>query len=455
MVSGRIVLVALAAMAACSDGSVLAREDEPVDESIGVALQALTSVPSGFSYYCSMTNGNAWGFVSGSGACESIISAWGWTANEIRRAGLYNTAGANTVTMRCTGYTGLWKGYGSEPLGWAFDAGAGHDACIFTVAPEDLPVFSAPFSLNPLPNGFNMKSAGMNFAATGFQDIVLNVNAYGQKNNSAHNPPNDCAFSGCSSHVNYRGQDRQSTTETRHWRGIDWGMSEGTSLLALASGTVVAVGTRFIDSAQGPNCDPQMKELWIKYEIGPSANSYYKEAFYVGYGHMASFAAGIQTGSAVSAGQVVGTVGWSGLCGGTAASHLHINVVRASNTARYYQKGIIFDTGSQANPTSSQPSCGWGTNADTFIDPYGWKATNGIDPGAYLFYDTTYTSCTPNGSYFEPLGMGAMSINLWEPGSAPPKTCDQNNTLWSLYGGGTSQNPYRTSVDGVSCSSPL
>jgi hypothetical protein len=434
---------------------------------VGTAVGAqLIPVPAGFSYYCSMVNGTAWLFASGSAPCEDLMSKSGWKPIMIQRAGLYNTAGGNTVAMRCEGgYSGVWRGYGKEVLKWAFDAGAGHEACIYTVSPEDLPIFAAPFSLNPLPDKFNFMSSGMNFASTGLTAFPLNVLDYGQRNNAANGTTvPGCVGAGCSQHVNYRGQDRTLTQEAEHHRGIDWGMKKGTPLLALASGTVAALGERYYDAARTENCEPgvpgepQMKELWIKYEVGPGTQSYYKETFYVAYGHMDSIKSTLQVTSPVSAGQVVGTVGWSGTCGGEANAHLHMNVVRTSNTARYYRKPIIIDTPTQTNPTSTQNSCGWGTNADTFIDPYGWKATHGIDPGAHLFSETTETTCQPDGNAFEPLGMGAMSINLWK--NPPPKTCDMNEKEWPLKDGTSKKNPYRKSVPHdksttlVNCSTP-
>jgi murein DD-endopeptidase MepM/ murein hydrolase activator NlpD len=162
-------------------------------------------------------------------------------------------------------------------------------------------------------------------------------------------------------------------------------MAEGEPIRAVADGVVMVA--RDWQSPASCGGDVQ-KEMFIKHTVtGPSTgpNSYY-EQFVSYYAHFKSYI--VKSGDSVVQGQIIGFAGTTGCSSG---NHLHLSVLRVTNTADKRLETLETYDG----PTHSN---GW----QMAIDPYGFDPPKGFDPWGWRAY--------PN---------GALSINLWKPGQAP------------------------------------
>ena len=146
--------------------------------------------------------------------------------------------------------------------------------------------------------------------------------------------------------------------------GIDWVMPVGTPLFAVVDGLVVFAGESDPEYCGLTNETLRQVHVVIGHR---TANG---EVYVINYNHMSR--ADVVTNSRVTAGQPIGASGASGCVGRDGTPHLHLNVVRTTNT----------NSGRSAH-----------------VDPYGWQGP-GVDPW----------SQHPEGT---------ASVWLWRTGEAP------------------------------------
>jgi len=405
--------------------------------------QPTIPVPAGLHPYCSMTapDGSKYEVSYEDEPCEKIMQRTGWKADRIQRAGLLASSERNFVVIRCgpaLGYFTHWstRQPGTKAVDSAIARASSDGAalpCVVTASVQRLPVFSAPFSLTPLPAGFQMSDSGFDFAT--FPGSVpgneppqeLDLTRYSQ----VSFVPNSCgsANNTCSRVVNYRGQDRSDSADDGR-QGFTWRMNAGVPVQAMAAGQVVAKRARPVTGCHTAS----QNELYIRHVIADSLESRYAEIVTVYYAHL-DFAPGIEVGSVVTGGQVVGYVGTSGCTGGN--SQLELQVLRESNTTREYRP--VLDTTPRAYGVNGPVP----DNSVARIDPWGWWApqtTGHVDPNGFKFFSTSIPGMGPGGS--SRAGGGAMSLALFMDGQAPPRPCDEDDRDWALQNGGTLKNPY-------------
>ncbi len=395
--------------------------------------------PLNYLPYCSMRGpgGPEFEFSWEADPCENIMLRTGWSEDGIARAGMFDPEARSSVIMQCAGdgVTGTWVYFSPAIQALQAAKGAAHAdmACTFTVAPHSLPVFSAPFSLDPLPAGFQMSNSGYDFAAlpgsVPSDDITatLNITLYTE---TAHDPSScDPPSPGCSTAVSYRGQDRSDSRDNDQ-QGFTWAMDAGAPVLAMAPGEVIAKRARPVTG-----CYTEVQnELYVRHVVGPSLDSRYSEIFIAYYAHL-DFDEDIEIGSVVERGDVLGSVGTSGCTAGQ--SQLHLAVLRGSNSAREYRP-VLDTTPGTYGASGVNPD-----NSVARIDPWGWMAKQNqanIDPGGYVWYHRELPGMGPNGG--SRLGGGALSIALFNDGQAPPRPCDEDERDWVVEGGGTIRNPF-------------
>jgi hypothetical protein len=411
------------------------------------ALKAIR-IPSGYQKYCSIreADGTTNDFAWGEEPCEDIVARGSWASPRIERAGLFDPVGRSIVVMRCpVDWLGGWvytPGVRAlELAGAARGNGLTEAGCIFTVAPQRLPIFTAPFSIDPLPPGFQMSNRGYDFAAVPGSgsdaeppQATLDVSVYSQP----APPPGACllAQAGCSSVVSYRGEDRSAAgtqglaNQDDNNQSFEWRMSAGAPVLAMATGQVIARRARPVTGC----LTATQNELYVRHVVGPSLSSPYAEEFVVHYAHL-DFEAGIDAGSVVDGGETVGYVGTSGCTDGEGT--LTVSVLRTTNTAREYHPALDTTPGVYG-ANGRLPD-----NSVARIDPWGWLASQtnpNIDPGGHLWYGKSLPHMGPGGT--ERVGGGALSIALFFPGVAPPRPCDRDIRLWAVQGDAAIQNSY-------------
>jgi hypothetical protein len=328
-------------------------------ETAAVLATPAIPIPAGIGKYCSIVYpSGAWAFAftdANQDPCADMLAST--PGGTVKRAGLWDGTGGNNVVYRCAGGgIGLQKNYGDKALQAAYDDALGQKGCVFTVAPLKLPIFSHPFPTKPnlgMTNGFDF--------AHGFK--VLSNNGIELDHVNRHG--NNVAYDG--------------------HNGFDWMMPTGTKLVAMAKGRVLIAQTRDVTSFC-PNEDELIqKEMFVMHVVGTGR---YKEIFVAYYAHFDTMSA--EAGDIVEAGTKLGTAGDTGCSTGP---HLHLGVVRGSNTAAHYRVNL-------ESPTPS------GYTIQTDIDPYAfsWSAKAEFDPWAWRKMNE---------------GHGALSIDLWKSGQAP------------------------------------
>jgi murein DD-endopeptidase MepM/ murein hydrolase activator NlpD len=370
--------------------------------------------------------------------CAAIMQRTGWTEAQIDRAGIFDAVDKSFLVMRCTtnNMLGTWV---YTPGHWALSQAhaelvrGNHTGCVFTAAPRQMPIFGSPFPINPLPSGFQMSNTGYDFATLpgsppgSEPQVTLDVRVYSQRSRTPNScmPPSD----GCSRVVSYRGQDRSDASED-NYQGFTWAMNAGSPVLAAGDGVVIAVRARPVTGCHTAT----QNELYVRHQVGESFTSRYLEIFVTYYAHL-DVAAGIQVGSIVTRGQVIGHVGNSGCTAGR--NQLHFAVLRASNTAREYRP-VLDTTPGIYGANNAAPD-----NSVARIDPWGWWAVQTqphVDPGGYAWYHHLISDMGPNGG--NRTGGGALSIGLFLADAAPPRPCDENHRAWAVEGGASITNPY-------------
>ncbi|AGC47089.1 M23 peptidase domain-containing protein [Myxococcus stipitatus DSM 14675] len=338
------------------------RQQEAPDD----AANPNIAVPPGMGHYCSMLwRGDRWALEwepsSKSDPCGRLRDQQ--AEGRVAHAGLYSTHGLNNVVMRCRNGVDYWRGVGAGPLKSAVDEALASQrrGCVFTVAPDALPLFDSPFSASTRIQGHF--PGGFDFAQG---DVTVDVNGFDQPGlANAHI-------------VESHGIDMSNTVAVNDHDGHDWTVPTGTPVLSVADGVVLLARDRKV-----PCESPIQKEVYIQHIVGSGE---YEERFVTYYAHVDSYS--VVAGQRVKKGQVIGLSGETGCAGGP---HLHLAVTRLTNTASEYRRAYSIPSTDHPPMTSN-------------IEPYGWEAPRGFDPWGWMNYPS-----------------GALSIDLWNPGQAPAR----------------------------------
>jgi len=343
------------------------------------------AVPAGFGNYCSVRNAGNGGFgllpgAAGSDPCQQFLD--GNPNLIVERAGLYSLSGLNWLIGHCDGnFITLRAGFGTAPFDAAFADTSGRTNCIFAAAPQDLPIFSRPYS-GPVPI-YNTQS----FNHDGY-NIPIDVSEFGQQPGMGD---------ACS--VDFKGRQHSYTdSKCRVTDGVDETaddifVNSSNDDVSVATGRVLMAVPRFVPGYAPPGNDPYQREIFIRHSVGSGR---YAEVFTTYYAHMQD--TGVRRGDVVSAGTRLGKAGETGAAWG---EHLHLGVFRNRNLS--WRQGYEFNfAGGRWYPD----------NTVAAIDPWGWQAPTGVDPWAWRFRAATGNHLLDNA--------GSYSINLWKAGEAPP-----------------------------------
>ncbi len=363
------------------------------DSEVPLGSDALAiSIPSGVYRYCSATNGPYWAAIINStdaSPCTTALNALGSGA-VVQRAGLWSGSG-NNVVLRCT--TGIfnYKGTFSGPLAIAdaSSAAAGKDSCVFNIAPESLPIFRKPWATTTTIGTFR----GV--------DLVRN----------AGTPSGGCVAT--STRLDHRAHI-VSATHDNH-AGYDWWDQAAQdsshnslwSVVAAAQGVVWEVRNLSVAAATfgqacatpGPTCQT---EVFVRHYVGASTSPTH-ESFLTYYAHLDSV--GVSVGDNINEGDHIGQVGDTG----SDHDHIHFGVIRLTNTSTAYR---VLASDFLFNPNGS-----FRTDTSMFgiIDPFGWHDDCFDYAGALA-------------------DRGALSINLWKSGLAPPEWNHANpDGVWETH----------------------
>jgi len=345
----------------------------------GGSLDLLETVPipehwiglPDMGHYCSVTDpstGN-WEFAwHGDDPCGIIKQ--NIAGGVIQHAGLYSISDENRVVLRCDNHLSTHRGVEQLPLMAARKKAYGRKNCIFTIAPKHLPIFQSPF--NVTISGY-APGTGFDFARPPYN--TLNVQDFGENGSTM------------ATVVNNRGQERSAADFIDNHDSYDWGLPRQTPIYAVADGLVLKA--RFFDTGNTQSDSPVQGEIYIKHTVhgGKPWFPMYNEEFVSSYFHLASF--GVVDGQVVKSGFFIGR---SGNTGDSSGPHLHFATMRLTNTATQLSETLIIDSGGNS---------GW----RLVIDPYGFDTNHGFDPWS-------------TGAFGK--GLGALSIDLWKPGEAPP-----------------------------------
>lgn len=386
---GPIVPVALAIRGehlfdADFDFDGLDRSDEP---------QPIITPPAGLGRYCSArhpTDGSVYGIVAGgptADPCQSLLA--GNPDLVVERAGLFATAGVNSVIGTCADdFTVLRTGTGMAPINSALAAAAGQRRCIFTVTPAEMPIFSRPYSGAHLSGASNWTQS---FNHDAYR-IPIDVSEFGQ-------PPG--AYDACS--VDNRGRQRSAgnpaSGQCAPFDGVDEPAVDIPVLSPrlvrnVAPGLVVMAVPRHVPLFAPAGMDPYQREVFVRHQVGSGT---YREVFTSYYAHMQDTA--VRRGDFINTGVTLGRVGTTGSSSG---DHLHLSVHRHRNLSYRASWEFTFDGGAHDRDGSVSA-----------FDPWGWDAPEGSDPWAWRFRVHPGGDTRRNDS-------GSFSTRLWIPGEEPP-----------------------------------
>ncbi|HSC11906.1 MAG TPA: peptidoglycan DD-metalloendopeptidase family protein [Rhodanobacteraceae bacterium] len=344
------------------------------------------AVPAGFGNYCSVRNASDGGFgllpgAAGSDPCQQFLS--GNPSLIVERAGLYSLSGLNWVIGYCDGgFVVLYGGNGTTPFDAAFTDSNGHTNCIFAAAPQNLPIFSRPYT-GPAPL-YNTQS----FNHDGY-GIPINVSEFGQPQGNG----DACSIDFKGRQHSYISGSRCYVTDGVDETASDIGIDSSNDDVSVAPGRVLMAVPRFIPTFTPPGNDPYQREIFIRHSVGSGR---YAEIFTTYYAHMQD--TGVRRGDAVSAGTRLGQAGETGAASG---EHLHLGVFRNRNLSWRQSFELNFAGGRWDRD-----------NTVGAIDPWGWQAPAGVDPWAWRF--------RINASNHLRDSSGSYSTNLWKAGEAPP-----------------------------------
>jgi hypothetical protein len=368
--------------------------------------------PAGTGHWCNVHwPDGTWDFGwTGATPCQTLKALK--PNGTIVRAGLYSLSGVNQVHVGCNnGEPGPAVASGTAPLQALYDA-VGHtaNACVFTVAPTALPVFSRMFidgdqlppprRANPFIHSyFHVHEVNRPY----IPDFSAQVSLA-----QFNNPGNGSTATSMGIDIN--GRDVGGQREAAY----DLQLDEGRPLYAVGDGIVIPNGSRARDvtGVGGGGGSPNQGEIFVKYTVGPAGD--YQEGFVVYYAHVR--ARNVVDGQTVKAGQILGYTGATGATSGIA--HLHVTVARITNTNARVAGNPAFGyrLPFQANP----PNIGFDPYGANIImnamDPLGWKAPGGIDPWGYAYWNVVVPSMAAPSSGFT--GLGGWSIALFKNGEA-------------------------------------
>jgi len=345
------------------------------------------SVPLGYGNYCSVHQPGqpmVYGLLAQGYDSDPCGQMLGQNSSlVVDRAGLYSLTGQNNAMGVCSGnFIVLESGNGTAPINAVFADTAGRSNCVFTIAPQNLAIFNRPYTGNHLPadqpaQSFNHNSYGLD---------GISVSEFGQVPNGAHPDAHSidlygrqhCYMSG-STHVITGGVDEPAS---------DILVQNDRQVISMAVGRVASAVPRDVAPYTPAGNDPWQREVFVRHQVGSGR---YSEQFTTYYAHMPNTL--VRRGDVLPAKTVLGQVGTTGASSGY---HLHISVNRNTNLNYlgawehgYTQAGFDVDKGVGA------------------INPWGWRAPQGIDPWAWRFRDVHGAKT------------GAWSINLWKAGEEP------------------------------------
>ncbi|HLL24010.1 MAG TPA: M23 family metallopeptidase [Kofleriaceae bacterium] len=365
--------------------------------------------PANAGHYCNVhkTDGT-WDFDwSGSTPCATLQARH--PGSTIVRAGIYSSTQENTVSVKCSDGGVVYVGGGAWPLETAFnDVGHTANQCVFTVSPRQMRTFRSP-----------IVTSAWNSAATGGRGYAVG-HIYDHVMGCAPGTPGcTCTTSECPLPLAQFGNGETGTAHVidtfarklTYYNGqnsYDYVINEGTPLKSLGYGTVISSRDRDVQSPDGFGTAYQ-GEIYIRYDIG--SDPVYAESFIAYYAHVG--VRSVVTGQTVAPGQLVG---YSGHNGSSTGPHLHFGVIRISNTngrrAGSPAAGHAFGYHLPFNVVSS--GHGFNPAAIPFsVDPYGWRAPQGIDPVGHMWrsLETGHDNV---------VGHGAWSPALFLSSEEPP-----------------------------------
>jgi murein DD-endopeptidase MepM/ murein hydrolase activator NlpD len=362
--------------------------------------------PAGYGHYCSVVDGANGGWALGalpsntSDPCGNMVRQVGSYA-VVKRAGLWAVKGNNNVMVQCDGVLVYGRAYGDAAINWIMaQVPSGAQNCVFNISPVRLPIFGMPF---------DGKITSTSVFDYDYTDKAWDTSQFGMPGTGQA-----CAVDRTGSEKRTLSNGTCVNTSASGFNAFepayDWSMAKDAPILAAADGVVRASYARHT----APMCNGSNQlELFIETQVGTGR---YAEHFVMAYHHMnpspavASWGGKpmVPDGTTVHKGDVVAYNGTSGCSGGP---HLDFMVFRLTNLtgARAYTFQSL-DTLYAADGVTviDGPSGvnGWQGQ----IDPFGWAAPRGVDPGAYMHIGEGPTSDQPAAI----VNGGAFSINLWD-----------------------------------------